>query len=71
MSAALMAVASAAQAMERLSPQEINELPQDKVAVIKQHCATEWPVDFEMRVYCEDQQYVALKNLVERGSVTR
>lgn len=42
-----------------------------KVAVIKQHCATKWPEDFGMRVFCEDQEYVALKKLVEHGSVTR
>jgi hypothetical protein len=57
--------------MERLTSQEISTLPKDMVTEIKQHCATEWPADFEMRVYCEDNQYVALRKLMDRGSLPR
>jgi hypothetical protein len=49
--ATLVLVATAVSAMDR---QEIDALPKDKVAVIKQHCAEEWPDNFGVRVFCED-----------------
>ena len=48
---------------------DIAKLPQDKVAVIKQHCARIFSDNFEMREYCENQQYEALQRLINRGSV--
>ena len=31
--------------------------------LIRQHCAAEWPDDFQMRAYCEDQQAAAVTEL--------
>jgi hypothetical protein len=53
---------------EPMPSKEIEILPQDKVQRIKQECARQWGDDFDMRVYCEDKQYKALKLLIERGS---
>lgn len=35
-------------------------------ALIRAHCAEEWPDDYRMRKYCEDQQYEGLRNLLAR-----
>lgn len=35
-------------------------------AMIRSHCADEWPDDFRMRKYCEDQQYEGLRALRAR-----
>ena len=35
----------------------------DKSSLIKQHCANEWPSDFQMRAFCEKQQSEALAQL--------
>lgn len=51
------------------SAADIAKLPQDKVAVVRQHCASEWPDDFRIRKLCEDQQYEALQSLINRGSI--
>ena len=58
------AIASA----ESMPASEIAKLPQDKVKSIKQTCAAKWGDDFDMRIYCEDKQYKALKVLITRGS---
>jgi hypothetical protein len=49
-----------------MTKDEINALPSDKVATIKADCAKKWGDDFSMRLYCEDKQYEALKQLLER-----
>jgi hypothetical protein len=49
-----------------MTKQEIAQLPQDKVAAIKNHCARKWGDNFDMRLYCEDEQYKALKTLIDR-----
>jgi len=38
----------------------------DAAAMIRSHCAQEWPDDFKMRKYCEDQQYKGLRALRKR-----
>jgi dsRNA-specific ribonuclease len=48
---------------------DIAKLPQDKVAAVKQHCANRWANNFEMQEYCENEQFSALKRLIERGSI--
>lgn len=45
------------------------KLPQDKVAAIKRDCAGRWENNFEMREFCENQQYEALQRMIDRGSV--
>jgi hypothetical protein len=55
-----------AHASAPMSKAEIAKLPQDKVAIIKQHCARKWESNFDMRLFCEDNQYQALKTLLER-----
>ncbi|NIV11875.1 MAG: hypothetical protein GWN62_11540 [Aliifodinibius sp.] len=44
------------------------EPPSDAIAaaMIHSHCAKEWPDDFKMRKYCEDQQYEGLRALRAR-----
>jgi hypothetical protein len=49
-----------------MTKDEINALPSDKVATVKADCAKKWGGDFSMRLYCEDKQYEALKQLLER-----
>jgi len=51
-----------------MSQAEIAGLPREQVQAVKELCAKKWGNNFEMRVYCEDQQYKALKTLVGRGS---
>ena len=67
--AALLALASSAQA--EMSKDEIDKLPQDKVQVVRRHCAEMFPTDFGTRLYCEDQEFKALKALIDRGSIAR
>ena len=44
------------------------EPPSDAAAaaMIRSHCAKEWPDDYQMRKYCEDQQYEGLRALRAR-----
>jgi hypothetical protein len=70
--AALVAASVAtgsASALDRLSRGEIAALPQDKVETIKRHCAEMFPDAFETRLFCEDSEFVALKKLIDRGSI--
>jgi hypothetical protein len=68
--AAMIAVASiSAASAGDFNSADIAALPQDKVVIIKQHCASRYPENFEMRVFCEDQQFSALKQLIQRGSI--
>jgi hypothetical protein len=53
----------------RMTKDEIDLLPQDSVVAIRKDCEREWGNDFRMRAYCEDNQYKALKALIDRGSV--
>jgi opacity protein-like surface antigen len=61
---------TSAVALDRLTPQEVAALPQDKVVVVKKRCAGMFPDDFSTRLYCEDSEYIALKKLIDRGSVS-
>jgi hypothetical protein len=53
---------------DAMTKEEIAQLPRDKVGVIKQTCEHKWGDNFQMRIFCEDQQYKALKLLIERNS---
>lgn len=63
-----LAFQTAALARNGGSAAKIAKLPPDKVAIIRRHCADQWPDQFDMRLYCEDKQYDALRTLIERGS---
>jgi hypothetical protein len=65
---ATMLVATVATSGE-FTAAEIARLPQDQVEAAKRECAREWPNDFEMRLYCENKQFRALRELIERGSI--
>ncbi|KWV49833.1 hypothetical protein AS156_14980 [Bradyrhizobium macuxiense] len=67
--AALVVAGTVSASAGEMSSDDIAKLPQDKVAAIKQYCANEWPDNYAMRVYCEDRQYGALKELIDRGSI--
>jgi hypothetical protein len=71
MTAAVFALlTTAASAGEReFTAAEIAKLPQDKVALIKQQCA-HWgnKGNFDMQLYCEDEQYVALIKVLMRDA---
>jgi hypothetical protein len=62
----LLATLQVAHAEPPMTKQQIDALPQDKVAAIKAGCETKWHNDFEMRIYCEDKQYKALTQLLQR-----
>jgi hypothetical protein len=64
--AVLMLTSATCFAGTPMTKQEIAQLPQDKVAAIKNHCARKWGDNFDMRLYCEDEQYKALKTLIDR-----
>jgi hypothetical protein len=49
-----------------MSKEEISQLPPEQVKIVKQHCLADWPNGFEMRLFCEDQQYKALQSLIDR-----
>lgn len=51
-----------------MSASEIAKLPHDKVSSIRRHCTEKWGHQYDMRIYCEDQQYKALQTLIDRGS---
>jgi hypothetical protein len=53
-----------------LASSEIAKLPQDRVVAIRKFCERRWGDNFEMRIYCEDEQYKALQTLIERENVT-
>jgi hypothetical protein len=42
---------------------------QEASAMIREHCAKEWPDDFQMRKFCEDQQYEGLRALRARSMI--
>jgi zinc ribbon protein len=55
------------QEMEKVS--RVSAVPPsdaNAAAMIRSHCAKEWPDDFVMRKYCEDQQYKGLRALRAR-----
>jgi len=66
---AMLALAGTVQA--EMPKDEIDKLPQDKVQVVRRHCAEMFPTDFGTRLYCEDQEFKALKALIDRGSIAR
>jgi hypothetical protein len=41
-------------------------LPANALQIIEEHCSAEWPDDFKMRRYCQDQQQKGVSTL-ERG----
>jgi len=49
--------------------EEIAQLPQDRVKKIQKFCAKRYPDDLAFRWGCEENQYSALKALIERGSI--
>ena len=61
---------TAAYAHDAMSKAEIAKLPADQVQAIKTDCARKWSTDFEMRVYCENQQYEALQTLIAQEQPT-
>jgi hypothetical protein len=65
--AALVMSASAGFAHDPMPKSEIDKLPQDKVQSIKDTCKVQWGDNFDMRLYCEDQQYRALQTLIDRN----
>lgn len=69
--AALVIVATPLSANAELSKDEIAKFPQDRVEAIRQLCARQWGHDYDMRVFCEDKQYRALKALIERGPIEK
>jgi hypothetical protein len=44
-------------------------LPPLIIGQIRQQCAREWPTDFHMRVYCENKEYQAAQELMQRGGI--
>jgi len=42
-------------------------LDAEAASIIRSKCAAEWPDDFKMRKYCEDQQYEGLRALRARS----
>jgi hypothetical protein len=63
----LSASGSFAFARDDMPKSEIDKLPQDKVQAIKNNCKQEWGDNFDMRLFCEDNQYRALQALIERN----
>lgn len=52
-----------------MTKQEIAQLPQDQVQKIKNFCAQLFnDGNFETRIFCEDQQYKALRILMTRDN---
>jgi hypothetical protein len=67
---ALLATSTATFAYDsEFTKERIAKLPQDKVQVIKRECARRWPDNFSVRLACEDSEYEALQQLIDRGSV--
>jgi hypothetical protein len=66
--AASLTVGSAS-ALDKLSRDKIAALPQDKLEAIKRYCAKYTNGGFNLQLICEDGEYMALKTLIERGSV--
>ena len=42
-----------------------NEAVRDPMAVIRPHCRSEWPADFQMQRYCIDQQTEGVNDLAK------
>lgn len=62
---------TSAMASEQFNANDIARLPQSAVTDIKQYCAARWSSNYEMREYCENEQYAALKRMIERGSINK
>jgi hypothetical protein len=67
--ATLLVFASTVQAKAQMSKEDIAKLPQDKVEAIRQYCERKWGTNFDMRIFCEDNQFESLKALIDRGSI--
>jgi hypothetical protein len=65
--ATLLVFASTAQAS--MTKEDIAKLPQDKVEAIRKLCEQQWRNNFDMRIFCEDNQLESLKALIDRGSI--
>jgi hypothetical protein len=51
---------------QRTAPSAAPQRPAAGASDVRSHCAAEWPNDFRMRAYCEDQQNDALRRLQGR-----
>lgn len=69
MALVLTVATTASSSCAKLTPAEIAALPQDKVEQARQHCARLFPDQFSTRLYCEDQELTAIKQLIDRGSI--
>ena len=61
--------AALAASCSEITPADVASFPPNDVAAIRAQCASEWKTDFDMRLYCENKHYRALKALIARGSV--
>jgi hypothetical protein len=65
----LVATALAGQAQTTPSPP--TGTTEKEFATLRDQCAKEWPENFRMRNFCEEQQIEALRKLKSRGSIER
>jgi hypothetical protein len=40
-----------------------DDVPEDVFAEIRSKCAADWPEDYNMRRYCEEQQFASYREL--------
>jgi hypothetical protein len=72
--AALAAIAFSAPALavEYPDPASVNvgrpdDIPQDVFAIVRKTCAERYKVDFDIREYCERQNFKAIRSLRGQG----
>jgi hypothetical protein len=50
-------------AVQTLAMGKPADISQENFASARRRCAAEWPNDFSMRAYCEQKQYVGIREL--------
>jgi hypothetical protein len=51
------------QAVKELSKGSPTDIDQTKFSIVRRQCAGKWPEELHMRLYCENQQWAAIRQL--------
>jgi hypothetical protein len=66
--ATLLLIGSAAAKDDyEMTKEQVAKLPQDKVQAIQQQCARMFKTNYTMRIYCESEEFKALKTYIDRN----
>jgi hypothetical protein len=49
------------EAVAKLNAAPPSDIPADNLSLIRRKCSEKWPDDYEMRAYCQDQQFAGYR----------